>query len=83
MARTPRGKEVLEKAKELLSKARTVEELRQAQAVVLPWSTVFQWSVLELLPACPRDGRVICDRSSSVQRVLARNGFGAADGVRT
>jgi transposase len=36
MARTPRGKEVLEKAKELLSKARTVEELRQAQAVVLP-----------------------------------------------
>ncbi len=36
MARTPRGKEVLEKAKELLFKARTVEELRQAQAVVLP-----------------------------------------------
>src|SRR5271157_3895722 len=36
MARTPRGREVLEKAKELLSKARTVEELRQAQAVVLP-----------------------------------------------
>ncbi len=36
MARTPRGKEVLEKAKELLYKARTVEELRQAQAVVLP-----------------------------------------------
>jgi transposase len=36
MARTPRGKEVLEKAKELLTKARTVEELRQAQAVVLP-----------------------------------------------
>ena len=36
MARTPRGKEVLEKAKELLSRARTVEELREAQAVVLP-----------------------------------------------
>jgi len=36
MARTPRGREVLEKAKELLSKARTVEELRKAQAVVLP-----------------------------------------------
>ena len=36
MARTPRGKEVLEKAKELLPKARTIEELRQAQAVVLP-----------------------------------------------
>src|SRR5512136_1589110 len=36
MARKPRGKEVLEKAKELLSRARTVEELRQAQAVVLP-----------------------------------------------
>jgi transposase len=36
MARRPRGKEVLEKAKELLSKARTVEQLRQAQSVVLP-----------------------------------------------
>ncbi len=36
MARRPRGREMLEKAKELLSKARTVEELRQAQAVVLP-----------------------------------------------
>lgn len=36
MARRPRGKEVLEKAKELLSRARTLEELRQAQAVVLP-----------------------------------------------
>jgi transposase len=36
MARTPRGREVLEKAKELLCKARTVQELRQAQAVVLP-----------------------------------------------
>lgn len=36
MARTPRGTEVLEKAKELLSRARTVDELRRAQAVVLP-----------------------------------------------
>jgi transposase len=36
MARTPRGKEVLEKAKELLSKARMADELRRAQAVVLP-----------------------------------------------
>ena len=36
MARTPRGREVLEKAKKLLSMARTVQELRQAQAVVLP-----------------------------------------------
>ncbi len=36
MARTPRGKEVLEKARELLSKARMADELRRAQAVVLP-----------------------------------------------
>jgi hypothetical protein len=36
MARTPRGKQVLEKAKELLSKARTVEKLSQARAVILP-----------------------------------------------
>lgn len=35
-ARNVRGKDVLEKAKELLSKARTIEELRQAQAVILP-----------------------------------------------
>ena len=36
MARTPRGKEVLEKAKKLLSEARMADELRRAQAVVLP-----------------------------------------------
>lgn len=36
MARAASGIEVLEKAKEVLSKARTVEELRQAQAVVFP-----------------------------------------------
>ena len=36
MARTPQGKEVLEKAKGLLHKARTAEELRMLQAVILP-----------------------------------------------
>lgn len=36
MARPARGGEVLEKAKDALVKARTVEELRQAQAVILP-----------------------------------------------
>jgi len=36
MARPARGVEVLEKAKKALLKARTVEELRQAQAVILP-----------------------------------------------
>jgi transposase len=36
MARTPRGNEVLERAEELLPKARTVEELRMLQAVILP-----------------------------------------------
>ena len=36
MARPASGKDVLEKAKETLANARTVEELRQAQAVVLP-----------------------------------------------
>lgn len=36
MARTPSGKNVLDKAKQLLSTARTADELRQAQAVILP-----------------------------------------------
>lgn len=36
MSRRASGRDVLVKAKGLLSKARTVEELRQAQAVVLP-----------------------------------------------
>lgn len=36
MARPARGGEVLDKAKEALLKARTVEEIRQAQAVILP-----------------------------------------------
>jgi transposase len=36
MARIARGREVLAKAKELLIKARTADELRRAQAVLLP-----------------------------------------------
>ena len=36
MARPASGKDVLEKAKETLANARTVEELREAQAVILP-----------------------------------------------
>lgn len=36
MSRAPSGREVLEEAKACLKQARTVEELRQAQAVVLP-----------------------------------------------
>ena len=36
MARPASGKNVLEKAKEALVNARTVEELRQAQAVIMP-----------------------------------------------
>jgi len=36
MARIAQGREVLKKAMELLSHARSVKELRQAQAVVLP-----------------------------------------------
>ena len=36
MSRKPRGTEVLEKAKARLSEAKTVVELRQAQAVVFP-----------------------------------------------
>ena len=42
IARVARGKEVLEQAKDLLVNSRTIEELRQAQAVVLPLdSTLF------------------------------------------
>ena len=36
MARPASGKNVLEKAKEALLNARSVEELRQAQAVIMP-----------------------------------------------
>ena len=36
MSRLSRGKEVLQKAKDYLGKARTVEELREVQAVVFP-----------------------------------------------
>lgn len=36
MARPASGREMLERAKELLKKARSAEELRQAQAVILP-----------------------------------------------
>ena len=36
MARTASGHQLLEKAKELLSNARTAKEVRQAQAVILP-----------------------------------------------
>lgn len=36
MSRTAGGQQFIDKAKELLTKARTVQELRQAQAVVLP-----------------------------------------------
>ena len=38
MGRPPSGQEVLERAKECLTQARTVEEFRQAQAVLLPLS---------------------------------------------
>jgi len=36
MGRTASGRDVLDKAKDMLAKARTVDELRQAQAVILP-----------------------------------------------
>ena len=36
MARAARRKEVVQKAKDALAQARTVEELRQAQEVILP-----------------------------------------------
>ena len=36
MGRKASGAEVLEQAKACLSKARTIDELKQAQAVVLP-----------------------------------------------
>jgi hypothetical protein len=36
MARTASGRQLLDKAKELLIHAKTVKELRQAQAAILP-----------------------------------------------
>jgi hypothetical protein len=44
VARPARGMEVLHKAKELLLKAKSVSELRQAQAVILPLEFGFSLS---------------------------------------
>ena len=41
MARSARGQEVVSKAWEALKQARTVKELRQAQAVILPLGVRF------------------------------------------
>jgi len=39
MARPARGTEVLEMAREMVARAETIEQLRQAQAVVLRWTS--------------------------------------------
>ena len=56
MARPFRGAEVLEMAQELILRAQTVDELRQAQAVALPLAygltleqTVVVWPLLDTL----------------------------------
>ena len=41
MARPARGKEVLEMAREMVARAETIEQLRQAQAVVLPLGELY------------------------------------------
>jgi len=43
MARTASGREFLEQAEACLAKAKTVSELRQAQAVVLPLALETVW----------------------------------------
>ena len=40
MARPARGAELLEMAQEMILRAKTIDELRQAQAVVLPLAAV-------------------------------------------
>jgi len=54
MARTASGHQFLDKAKELLANARTVQELRQAQSVILPLE--FSMSLTQtssILQRCP------------------------------
>jgi hypothetical protein len=85
MAKTPRGTEVLEKAKELLSRARTVDELRRAQAVVLPLEFGLSMgrtaAIIGVSKGWASQLRMQFIRAGV--RAPTRNGVGAADGVRT
>ena len=85
MARRPRGKEVLEKAKELLSKARTVEELRQAQAVVLPLEYGFSLEHTGVIIGVSKGwaSHLRAEFIRTRAQRLARRNFGVAGGVRT
>ncbi|OPY58298.1 MAG: hypothetical protein A4E57_04870 [Syntrophorhabdaceae bacterium PtaU1.Bin034] len=84
MARTPRGREVLEKAKELLSKARTVEELRQAQAVILPLEYGFSMERTGAITGVSKGWRVTCEQNSFVQKMrFVRRNFEEGGGART
>ena len=48
MSRPPRGQDVLDSALQVIASATTVEQLRQAQAVVLPL-VAWKWIVNALL----------------------------------
>jgi hypothetical protein len=82
MARPPRGREVLEKAKELVSKARTANDLRRAQAVVLPLKFGFSLERTAAITGVSKGwaSRLRTGFIRSGPKAPARNG--EADGVR-
>ena len=68
MGRTASGREVLEQAKACLAQARTVEELRQAQAVVLPLE--FGLTLLQTAQAIGESLRVASREEQAIDIVL-------------
>ena len=70
MARPARGSENLELAREVLARAQTVEQLRQAQAVVLPLDYGLSWSKRRGRLAARCHGHASCAIASSPVRSL-------------
>ena len=65
MARMASGKEFLEQAKAFLAKARTVDELRQAQAVVLPANSGSNWTLIPRQTGQPFQSKLDTDSTAN------------------
>jgi transposase len=80
MARPASGREFLAKAKEVLAKAKTVEEFRQAQALILPLEYGFSIEQVAAVTgvsrgwACQLRTRFIRDGAKSAQMTTKRGG---------
>ena len=85
MARTARGADSLESARQMLAGAQTAEQLRQAQAVVLPLDYGLSLSKPRRSSAAPRRGPAACAIASWPARlqVTASAPRAAAGATRT